>query len=41
MSHACMPILVGIASLLLEIILPLKNGQISLSGQDVDGHQKI
>ena len=34
MSHACTPILVGMASSLLEIILPLKNGQISISGMD-------
>ena len=32
MSHACMPILVGMASLILEIWLPFKNSQISLSG---------
>ena len=31
MSHACTPILMGVASSLLEIILPFKNGQISLS----------
>ena len=34
MSHACMAILVGMASSFSEIILPLKNGQISLSGMD-------
>ena len=32
MSHACTPILVGIASPVLEIKIPFKNGQISLSG---------
>ena len=31
MSHACMPGLVGVASFVLEIWLPFKNGQISLS----------
>ena len=31
MSHACAPIFVGMTSPVLEIILPLKNGQISLS----------
>ena len=32
MSHACTPVLVGVVSLVLEIWLPIKNGQISLSG---------
>ena len=31
MSSACTPILVGVVSLILEIWLPFKNGQISLS----------
>ena len=31
MSNACTPILVGVASPVLEILLLLKNGQISLS----------
>ena len=31
MSSACTPILVGVAPLILEIWLPFKNGQISLS----------
>ena len=34
MSHACAPILVGVTSPVSEIILPLKNGQISLSTMD-------
>ena len=34
MSHACTPILVGVVSLVSEIWLPFKNGQISLSGMD-------
>ena len=34
MSHACKPILVGVVSSLLEIIVPLKNGQISFQGMD-------
>ena len=32
MSRACTPVLVGMVSLVLEIWLPFKNGQISLSG---------
>ena len=32
MSRACTPVLVGVASSVLEIWLPFKNGQISLSG---------
>ena len=32
MSSSCTPILVGMISLVLEIWLPFKNGQISLSG---------
>ena len=32
MSCACTPVLMGVASLVLEIWLPFKNGQISLSG---------
>ena len=31
MSRACTPILVGVVSPVLEILLPFKNGQISLS----------
>ena len=45
MSNACTPILVGVASPVLEILLLLKNGQISLSDHGlfiiVHGHQKI
>ena len=45
MSHACTPILVGVASLVSEIIATLKNDQISLSDHGlyniVHGHQKI
>ena len=32
MSRACTPVLVGMVSLISEIWLPFKNGQISLSG---------
>ena len=32
MSHACKPILVGVASSVSEILLPFKNGQTSLLG---------
>ena len=32
MSSVCTPILVGVASSVLEIQLPFKNGQISLLG---------
>ena len=32
MSSSCTPILVGVVSSVLEIWLPFKNGQISLSG---------
>ena len=32
MSRACIPVLVGMVSLVLEIWLPFKNGHISLSG---------
>ena len=32
MSHACTPVLVGMAFLVSEIWLPFKNSQISLSG---------
>ena len=32
MSRACTPVLVGVVSLVSEIWLPIKNGQISLSG---------
>ena len=32
MSNACTPILMGVVSLVLEILLPFKNGQISLLG---------
>ena len=39
MSHACTPILVCMASSLLEI-LPLKNGQISLSGHGLPWSSK-
>ena len=38
MSSACTPILVGVTSPFSEILLPFKNGQISLL---VHGHQKI
>ena len=44
MSRSCTPILVGVVSLVSEICLPFKNGQISLSGHGlriVHGHQKI
>ena len=34
MSSACTPILVGVVSPVSEIWLPIKNGQISLSGMD-------
>ena len=34
MSSACTPILVGVTSLVSEIWLPFKNGQISLLGMD-------
>ena len=32
MSSACIPVLVGVVSLVSEIWLPFKNSQISLSG---------
>ena len=32
MSRACTPVLVGVVSPILEILIPFKNGQISLSG---------
>ena len=42
MSSACTPILMGVVSPVSEILLPFKNGQISLSGHGiVHGHQKI
>ena len=34
MSSSCTPILMGVVSLVSEIWLPFKNGQISLSGMD-------
>ena len=34
MSHACTPVLVGVASSVSEIWLPFKNSQISLWGMD-------
>ena len=34
MSRACTPILVGVVSPVSEILLPFKNGQISLRGMD-------
>ena len=34
MSRACTPVLVGVVSLVSEIWLPFKNGQISLSGHE-------
>ena len=34
MSSSCTPIFVGMTSLVLEILLPFKNGQISLWGMD-------
>ena len=34
MSHACTPVLVGAVSLVSEIWLLFKNGQLSLSGMD-------
>ena len=34
MSRACTLVLVGVVSLVSEILLPFKNGQISLSGMD-------
>ena len=35
MSHACTPVLVGVASSVSEIWLPFKNGQISLSSKNL------
>ena len=32
MSRACTPVLVGVVSPISEILIPFKNGQISLSG---------
>ena len=34
MSRACTPVLVGVVSPVSEILLPFKNGQISLLGMD-------
>ena len=43
MSHACTPILVGVTSLVLEILLPSKTAKFPLLTMDyiVHGHQKI
>ena len=41
MSRACTPVLVGVVSPVLEIWLPFKNGQISLSGHIVHGLEKL
>ena len=42
MSNACTPILMDTAFLVLEILLPFKFGQISLSGHGiVHGSEKI
>ena len=38
MSCACTPVLVGVTTPVLEIWLPFKNGQISLSGHGLIVH---
>ena len=41
MSSACIPVLVGVVSLVSEIWLPFKNSQISLSEHGLYTAQKI